>query len=66
VTAGCRCRYSAVVTTGPVGQCATAFSFVPGDIDEFFPLIGQTQPEGWLELGRKYDVWIVGEPMVAK
>jgi mannose-6-phosphate isomerase-like protein (cupin superfamily) len=40
------------------------FTFVPGEIDEFFPLIGQTPPEEWAELGRKYDVWIVGDPLV--
>jgi mannose-6-phosphate isomerase-like protein (cupin superfamily) len=55
----------AFVNLGPE-PARMMFSFVPGDIDEFFPLIGQTPPEGWLDLGRKYDVWIVGDPMVAK
>jgi quercetin dioxygenase-like cupin family protein len=42
------------------------FSFVPGEIDEFFPLIGQTPAEEWVELGRNHDIWIVGDPMVAE
>jgi mannose-6-phosphate isomerase-like protein (cupin superfamily) len=42
------------------------FTFVPGEIDDFFRLIGRTPPEEWLDLGRKYDIWIVGDPMVAK
>jgi quercetin dioxygenase-like cupin family protein len=53
------------VNLGP-NPARMLFSFVPGDIDEFFPLIGQTQPEEWTELGRKHDIWIVGDPMVAK
>jgi quercetin dioxygenase-like cupin family protein len=40
------------------------FTFVPGGIDEFFPLIGQTPPPRWHELGQRHDTWIVGEPMV--
>jgi quercetin dioxygenase-like cupin family protein len=40
------------------------FTFVPGGIDEFFPLIGQTPPTGWFELGQRYDIWTVREPMV--
>ena len=42
------------------------FTFVPGEIDEFFALIGTTPPEEWLDLGRKYDIWIVGDPMVVE
>jgi quercetin dioxygenase-like cupin family protein len=53
------------VNLGP-NPARMLFSFVPGDIDEFFPLIGQTRPEEWTELGRKHDIWIVGDPMVAK
>jgi quercetin dioxygenase-like cupin family protein len=41
------------------------FTFVPGGIDEFFPLIGQTPGPGMLELSQRHDIWIVGEPMVA-
>jgi quercetin dioxygenase-like cupin family protein len=39
------------------------FIFTPGGIDEFFPQIGQTSPEGWTDLARQYDTWIVGEPL---
>jgi quercetin dioxygenase-like cupin family protein len=55
----------AFVNLGPE-SARMMFSFVPGDIDEFFPLLGRTPAEDWTELGRKYDVWIVGDPMVAK
>lgn len=37
--------------------------FMPGGIDEFFPQISQTPPEGWTDLARQYDTWIVGEPL---
>jgi len=40
------------------------FTFVPGGIDDFFPQIRQTPSDGWPDLGRQYDVWIVGAPLV--
>jgi mannose-6-phosphate isomerase-like protein (cupin superfamily) len=39
------------------------FIFIPGGIDEFFPQIGQTPPDGWTDLARQYDTWIVGAPL---
>ena len=42
------------------------FTFVPGGIDEFFPQIGQTPPDGWTDLGRQYDGLIVGAPLSAQ
>jgi mannose-6-phosphate isomerase-like protein (cupin superfamily) len=39
------------------------FTFVPGGIDDFFPLIGQTPPQGWHALGQRHDIWTVGAPM---
>jgi quercetin dioxygenase-like cupin family protein len=41
------------------------FTFVPGGIDEFFPLISRTQPDRWGELGQHNDIWPVGKPMAA-
>jgi quercetin dioxygenase-like cupin family protein len=52
------------VNLGPA-PARLMFTFVPGGIDEFFPLIGQTPPAGWLELGQRHDTWTVGEPMMA-
>ena len=40
------------------------FTFVPGGIDEFFPKIKPTPPDGWPDLGRQYDIWIVGAPLL--
>jgi mannose-6-phosphate isomerase-like protein (cupin superfamily) len=51
------------VNLGPA-PARLLFTFVPGGIEEFFPLIGQTPPSGWLELGRRHDIWTVGGPMV--
>jgi quercetin dioxygenase-like cupin family protein len=42
------------------------FTFVPGGIDEFFPLIGRTPPDEWPALARQYDIWIVGAPLLAE
>lgn len=42
------------------------FTFVPGGIDDFFPEINQTPPEGWTDVGRQYDSWIVGAPLFAQ
>lgn len=53
------------VNLGP-DSARLLFTFVPGGIDEFFPLIGKTPPEEWFELGQQHDVWTVGAPMVAK
>jgi hypothetical protein len=39
------------------------FTFVPGGIDDFFPLIGRTPPDGWSDLAREYDIWI-GAPLL--
>ncbi|MBE9180023.1 cupin domain-containing protein [Oculatella sp. LEGE 06141] len=50
------------VNLGP-GTARLLFTFVPGGIDEFFPQIGLTSPEGWTDLGRQNDVWIVGAPL---
>ncbi|MBD2214468.1 cupin domain-containing protein [Calothrix sp. FACHB-156] len=50
------------VNLGP-GVARLLFTFVPGDMDEFFPQIGQTPPEGWADLAYQYDTWIVGEPL---
>jgi hypothetical protein len=47
------------------GPARLLFTFVPGGIDDFFPLIGQTPPDRWLELGREHDIWTVGDPIVA-
>jgi hypothetical protein len=47
------------------GPARLLFTFVPGGIDDFFPLIGQTPPDRWLELGREHDIGTVGDPMVA-
>lgn len=52
------------VNLGP-GPARLLFTFVPGGIDEFFPLIGETPPDEWLELGQQHDVWTVGTPMDA-
>jgi quercetin dioxygenase-like cupin family protein len=52
------------VNLGP-GIARMLFIFVPGDIDEFFPQIGQTPPEGWIALSSQHDTWIVGSPMSA-
>ncbi|WP_269141792.1 hypothetical protein [Nostoc sp. NZL] len=35
-------------------------------IDEFFPQIGQTPPEGWTDLENQYDTSIVGAPLSVK
>ena len=53
------------VNLGP-GPARLLFTFVPGGIEEFFPLIRRTPPEGWAALGRQYDIWIVGAPLVVK
>jgi mannose-6-phosphate isomerase-like protein (cupin superfamily) len=53
------------VNLGP-GVARLLFTFVPGGIDEFFPLIGQTPPAGWTDLGQRYDTSIVGEPLSVK
>lgn len=45
------------------GRSRMLFTFVPGGIDEFFPLISQTPPERWTELGNQNDIWIVGAPL---
>ena len=34
--------------------------------DDFFPEIRRTPPEGWADLGRQYDIWIVAAPLVVK
>lgn len=39
------------------------FTFVPGGIDEFFPMIGTNSPEALLALGQQHDVWIDGPPL---
>ncbi|MDZ7951118.1 cupin domain-containing protein [Nostoc sp. DedQUE09] len=52
------------VNLGP-GAARMLFIFVPGDIDEFFPQIGQTPPEGWVDLSSQHDTWIVGAPLSA-
>ncbi|MCW2660204.1 MAG: Cupin 2 conserved barrel domain protein [Mycobacterium sp.] len=52
------------VNLGP-GPARLLFTFVPGGIDELFPLIGQTSPDRWLELGQQHDTWSVGNPMDA-
>jgi len=52
------------VNLGP-GPARLLFTFVPGGIDEFFPLIGETPPDEWHELGQQHDVWTVGTPMDA-
>lgn len=53
------------VNLGP-GEARMLFTFVPGGIDEFFPLIGQTPPEGWTELGHRHDTSIVGGSLVVR
>jgi quercetin dioxygenase-like cupin family protein len=45
------------------GRARLLGTFVPGGIDEFFPEIGQTPPEGWTELARRHDTWIIGGPL---
>ena len=50
------------VNLGP-GVARMLFLFVPGDIEEFFPKIGQTPPEGWTNLASQHDTWIVGAPL---
>jgi mannose-6-phosphate isomerase-like protein (cupin superfamily) len=52
------------VNLGP-GPARLLFTFVPGGIDDFFPLIGQTPPAEWHALGQRHDIWTVGAPMVA-
>jgi quercetin dioxygenase-like cupin family protein len=47
------------------GPARLLVTFVPGRIDDLFPLIGQTRPDRWLELGREHDICTVGDPMVA-
>ena len=55
------------VNLGPgPGPARLLMTFVPGGIDEFFPTIKQTPPDGWTDLGRQYDIWIVGAPLVVK
>ena len=39
------------------------FTFVPGGLDDFFPQIAETPPDGWLALGRRHDTHIVGGPL---
>jgi quercetin dioxygenase-like cupin family protein len=51
------------VNLGP-GPARLVFTFVPGGIDDFFPLIGQTPPAEWQALGQRHDIWTVGAPMV--
>jgi len=53
------------VNLGP-GTARLHFTFVPGGIEEFFPAIRHTPPDGWPDLGRQDDIWIVGAPLVAK
>lgn len=50
------------VNLGP-GRARLLGTYVPGGIDEFFPQIGQTPPEGWTDLARQHDTWIVGAPL---
>lgn len=50
---------------GP-GRGRILFTFVPGGIDDFFPRIGRTPPEGWVDLSRQHDTWIVGAPLAAE
>lgn len=52
------------VNLGP-GYARLLFTFVPGDIDQFFPQIGQTPPEAWTDLASQHDTWIVGAPLSA-
>jgi mannose-6-phosphate isomerase-like protein (cupin superfamily) len=60
-----RSAVHAWVNLGP-GPARLLFTFVPGGIDEFFPQISRTPPDGWTDLGRQYDIWIVGAPLVVK
>ena len=60
-----RSAVHAWVNLGP-GPARLLFTFVPGGIDEFFPEIRRTPPDGWPDLGRQYDIWIVGAPLVVK
>jgi mannose-6-phosphate isomerase-like protein (cupin superfamily) len=53
------------VNLGP-GPARLLFTFVPGGIDDFFPEIGRTPADGWPDLGRQYDIWIVEAPLVVK
>lgn len=53
------------VNLGP-GRARMLFTFMPGGIDEFFPLIGQTPPAGWTDLGAQYDILIVGAPLTVQ
>jgi mannose-6-phosphate isomerase-like protein (cupin superfamily) len=41
-------------------------TFVPGGIDDFFPEIRRTPPEGWPELAQRHDTWIVGPPIAVE
>jgi mannose-6-phosphate isomerase-like protein (cupin superfamily) len=50
------------VNLGP-GPTRLLYTFVPGGIDGFFPLIGQTSPDGLLELGQQHHTWSVRNPM---
>jgi quercetin dioxygenase-like cupin family protein len=52
------------VNTGPE-PARLVFTFVPGGIDEFFPLIAKTPPMRWREVAHQHDIWIVGKAMVA-
>jgi quercetin dioxygenase-like cupin family protein len=55
------------VNLGPgSGPARLLFTFVPGGIDDFFPEIRRTPPDGWPDLGRQYDIWIVDAPLVVK
>jgi mannose-6-phosphate isomerase-like protein (cupin superfamily) len=53
------------VNLGP-GPARLLFTFVPGGIDGLFPEIRRTPPDGWADLGRRYDTWIVDAPLVAR
>lgn len=53
------------VNLGP-GVARLLFTFMPGGIDEFFPKISQTPPEGWTDLACQYDTWIVGVSLSTK
>jgi mannose-6-phosphate isomerase-like protein (cupin superfamily) len=44
------------VNLGP-GAARLLFTFVPGGIDEFFPQIGRTPPDGWPEPGSSMPPW---------
>ena len=53
------------VNLGP-GSARLLFTFVPGGIEDFFPRISHTPPDDWPDLGRQYDIWIVGAPLAVK